>query len=198
MKSVPNLISYIHNFFWNFSQFLAIYFGRFLSRIILIQKTLTNGSHLSDAARYTGPAWQRAVAVWLPCAVPLQRVKSAVGTARRLPDSAVPTAPPALSAPPRAASPRPSRQRSSRPRRRPVRRQPSLFERPDRRCPAASAVASTPTVSEAEPPLVVFIRGASSSPPLPPPHRRTAAGHRSPTSSEKRRRRAGFLTLTVD
>jgi hypothetical protein len=26
MKSVPNLISYLQEFFWNFSQFLAIYF----------------------------------------------------------------------------------------------------------------------------------------------------------------------------
>jgi hypothetical protein len=32
MKSVPNLISYLHKFFWNFSQFLAIYFELFLSR----------------------------------------------------------------------------------------------------------------------------------------------------------------------
>jgi hypothetical protein len=31
MKSVPNLISYLHKFFWNFSQFLAIYFELFSS-----------------------------------------------------------------------------------------------------------------------------------------------------------------------
>jgi hypothetical protein len=31
VKSVPNLISYLHNFFWNFSQFLAIYFELFSS-----------------------------------------------------------------------------------------------------------------------------------------------------------------------
>jgi hypothetical protein len=31
MKSVPNLISYLHEFFWNFSQFLAIYFELFSS-----------------------------------------------------------------------------------------------------------------------------------------------------------------------
>jgi hypothetical protein len=31
MKSVPNFISYLHKFFWNFSQFLAIYFELFLS-----------------------------------------------------------------------------------------------------------------------------------------------------------------------
>jgi hypothetical protein len=31
MKSVPNLISYFHDFFWNFSHFLAIYFELFSS-----------------------------------------------------------------------------------------------------------------------------------------------------------------------
>jgi hypothetical protein len=104
----------------------------------------------------TRPAWQRAIAAWLPRVVPLQRVKRVVGTALRCPDSAVPTAPPPLSELPRATSPRPSRQRSSRPRRRPVRSRPSLSKRPDRRCLAASTIASTPTVSEAEPPLAVF------------------------------------------
>jgi hypothetical protein len=70
MKSVPNLISYLHKFFWNFSQFLAIYFERFSSVVILIRKTLTSGSHLSDAAVCAGPAWQDTIATWLPCAVP--------------------------------------------------------------------------------------------------------------------------------
>jgi hypothetical protein len=31
MKSVPNLISYLHKFSWNFSQSLAIYFELFSS-----------------------------------------------------------------------------------------------------------------------------------------------------------------------
>jgi hypothetical protein len=31
IKSIPNLISYLHEFFWNFSQFLAIYFELFSS-----------------------------------------------------------------------------------------------------------------------------------------------------------------------
>jgi hypothetical protein len=75
MKSVPNLISYLHEFFWNFSQFLAIYSERFSSGVILIRKTLTSGSHLSDAAVRAGPACQ--------CAV----------TARRRPDSAAPFRP---------------------------------------------------------------------------------------------------------
>jgi hypothetical protein len=34
MKSVTNLISYLHEFFWNCSQFLAIYFELFSSRAI--------------------------------------------------------------------------------------------------------------------------------------------------------------------
>jgi hypothetical protein len=47
-----------------------------------------SGSHLSDAAVRAGHAWQRAVAAWLPCAAPLQRLKYDVGTTRRRPDSA--------------------------------------------------------------------------------------------------------------
>jgi hypothetical protein len=47
MKSVPKLISYLHEFSWNFSQFLAIYFERFLSGVILIWKTLTCQTPLS-------------------------------------------------------------------------------------------------------------------------------------------------------
>jgi hypothetical protein len=93
MKSLPNLISYLHKFFWNFSQFLAIYFERFLSRVILIQKTLMSGSHLSDAIVRAGPAWQRAIATWLPRAAPRLRIKCAVGTARRRPDSTAPFRP---------------------------------------------------------------------------------------------------------
>jgi hypothetical protein len=34
MKCVPNLIFYLHEFFWNFSQFLAIYFELFSSAVI--------------------------------------------------------------------------------------------------------------------------------------------------------------------
>jgi hypothetical protein len=32
MKSVPNSISNLHDFFWNFSHFLAIYFDLFSFR----------------------------------------------------------------------------------------------------------------------------------------------------------------------
>jgi hypothetical protein len=38
--------------------------------VILIQKSLTSGPHLSDAARRTGPTRQRAVAAWLPRTAP--------------------------------------------------------------------------------------------------------------------------------
>jgi hypothetical protein len=93
MKSVPNLISYLHKFFWNFSQFLAIYFELFSSGVFLIRKTLMSGSHLSDAAVRAGPAWQRAVSAWLPHAAHLPRIKCAVGTVRRRPDSAAPFRP---------------------------------------------------------------------------------------------------------
>jgi hypothetical protein len=34
MKSVPNLIFYLHEFFWNFSQLLAIYFELYSSGVI--------------------------------------------------------------------------------------------------------------------------------------------------------------------
>jgi hypothetical protein len=50
MKSVPNLISYLHEFFWNFSHFLAIYFERFLSGVYFnFGKALTCGAHMSAA-----------------------------------------------------------------------------------------------------------------------------------------------------
>jgi hypothetical protein len=34
MKSVPNLISYLHKLFWNLSPFVAIYFELFSSGVI--------------------------------------------------------------------------------------------------------------------------------------------------------------------
>jgi hypothetical protein len=75
---------------------------------------------------------------------------------------------------------------------------PAVRARPSRRCcPAASAVASTTTVSVARAlPSPFFVRGASSSPPLPPRHCRTTAGHRSPSLSERHRCRAGFLLMS--
>jgi hypothetical protein len=58
---------------------------------------MMSGSHLTDAARRAGPAWQRAVAAWLPRAALLACLKDAVRTARRRPNSPPDQAP--LSAP---------------------------------------------------------------------------------------------------
>jgi hypothetical protein len=134
--------------------------------IFLIRKSLTSGHHLSDAARRAGPMRQRAVATSLPCAAPSPWLKAAVGTARRASRQSASRVPPSPRQRPHArptASPR-----SSRPRRRPVRSRPSLSERHDHRCLAASAVASTTTVSVARALLSQFlVRGASSSPSPP-------------------------------
>jgi hypothetical protein len=49
-KNIPNLIFYLHDFFWNFSQFLAIYFERFSSGVYFnFGKALTCGALLSAA-----------------------------------------------------------------------------------------------------------------------------------------------------
>jgi hypothetical protein len=86
-----------------------------------------------------GPTCQtpHAIAAWLPRAAPLQRVKSTVGTAHRRPNSAVPTAPPRC---PNRLTPPPLSEAT-----------PSSVSEAHR-CPAASAVVITPTVSEAESP----------------------------------------------
>jgi hypothetical protein len=91
MKSVSNLISYLHEFFWNFSQFLAIYFELFSS-----------GSKFnSEIADMRGPPISRRfprrarlsarcshVTATCPCrTAPLTRLKGTVRTARRHPDS---------------------------------------------------------------------------------------------------------------
>jgi hypothetical protein len=50
MKSVPNLVFYLHEFFRNFSQFLAIYFELFSSGVIFkFGKQLTRGVQQSAA-----------------------------------------------------------------------------------------------------------------------------------------------------
>jgi hypothetical protein len=117
MKSVPNLISYLHEFSWNFSQFLAICFELFSSRgNFYFEKLLTRGTHLSEAVSRARPACQRAVSTWLPCARTHRAIKAPADHAswpRRRPDSltaASPRAPPTavvrshapLSAPDRA------------------------------------------------------------------------------------------------
>jgi hypothetical protein len=134
MKTIPNSISYLHNFFWNFSQFLAIYFERFSSGVILIRKTLTSGSHMSDAAIRTRPTWQRAVKAWLPHAAPRPCIKCTIGTTRRRPDSAAPFRPrhrrcPNCLASPHLAPFRLRRRHCLKPRRRRV-RIPSLSGHP--------------------------------------------------------------------
>jgi hypothetical protein len=89
MKSVPNLISYLHGFFWNFSQFLAIYFELFLSGSKFNSKNANEWGPLVSRHFRTGSACQRAVTAWLPraCAAPLARLKGAIGTMRRCLDS---------------------------------------------------------------------------------------------------------------
>jgi hypothetical protein len=140
MKSVPNLISYLHEFFQNFSQSLAICFELFSFGVIFISEIT---DERAPPVRRRAP--HRAHTTERPRAH------------RHCPDSAL-----ALAACP-TASPR-----SSRPRRRPVRSRSSLSERHDRRCPATSAVTSTSTVSVAQPLLSpFFVRGASSSPSPP-------------------------------
>jgi hypothetical protein len=67
---------------------------------------LTSGPHLSDTVRRAGPAWQHAVAAWLPCAALLTRLKGVVETARRA--SRQPSRP---SLAPPARQPCPSRHR---------------------------------------------------------------------------------------
>jgi hypothetical protein len=64
MKSVPNLISYHHNFFRNFSQFLAIYFELFSSGGNFNMKIADMRG--PPATFHAGPACQCAIATWLP------------------------------------------------------------------------------------------------------------------------------------
>jgi hypothetical protein len=66
MKSVPNLISYLHEFFQNFSQSLAICFELFSFGEFVYSEIADSGPHLSGAARH-------AVAAWLPRAARLAR-----------------------------------------------------------------------------------------------------------------------------
>jgi hypothetical protein len=125
-----------------------------------------SGSHLSDTTRRVGPAWQRAVAAWLPCAALLKCIKCTVGTARRRPNNAVLTGhSDRLSEIADVASPRlaPSRLRRHhwpKPRHCRVRIQTSSGH------PTSSRASFTVSVARAlDSPF--FIRGASSSPSPP-------------------------------
>jgi hypothetical protein len=98
MKSVPNFISYLHEFFQNFSHFLAICFELFSFRMIFKSEITDSRPHLSDAARRAGPARQPAVAAWLPRAARLARtLRPMSGQRAARPDS--PALAPAPTAP---------------------------------------------------------------------------------------------------
>jgi hypothetical protein len=66
-----------------------------------------SGPHLSDAVCRTGPARQRAVAAWLPCATPMQRLKAGRPRSRRPPLDRLAHAAVAPTASPTAPSPGP-------------------------------------------------------------------------------------------
>jgi hypothetical protein len=120
-----------------------------------------SGPHMSDAARRVGTVRQRAVAAWPPRAASTPRFKAAVGIAHRASRQLASPAPPSLRQ-------RPHSRRSPNCLVSLISTALSLSERHDRRCPAASAVVSTTTVSVARALLsLFFIRGVSSSPSPP-------------------------------
>jgi hypothetical protein len=132
--------------------------------VFLIRKTLTSGSHLSDAAVR---------------AAPRPRIKCAVSTARRHPDSAAPFRPTARTASPRPVPTAPSPLSEAMP--------PSVSEA--HRCPAVSTVATfVHGERRPSPPLAVFrpwsveltspsLLPVAGPPPatVAPPHRKNAA-----------------------
>jgi hypothetical protein len=187
-SSVPNLISYLHDFLWNFSQFLAIYFKLFSSGGIFNSE---NVDEWVPPVRRRCP--RRACLVARRCRVAATCRAHALN-ALSGPRAGVLTAPhrsDQLSEPPRLALSRPRRRRCLKPRRRPCLKLINVRLSPPSR--------DLSTVSVARALLSPFSSVEHRAHlPLPPLRRRTAAGHRSPTSSEKRHHRAGFLTLTVD
>ena len=87
MKSVPNLISYLHEFFQNFSQSLAICFELFSFGEFVYSEIADSGPHLSAVARRAGLARQHATAAWPSRAAPTLWLKAATSTAPRPPDN---------------------------------------------------------------------------------------------------------------
>jgi hypothetical protein len=86
MKSVQNLISYLHEFFQNFSQSLAICFELLSFGEFVYSKIADSGPHLSCAACRAGPVRQRVVAASLPRAAHLARaLRRCRDTAPRVP-----------------------------------------------------------------------------------------------------------------
>jgi hypothetical protein len=173
MKSVPNLISYLHDFFSNFSQFLAIYFELFSYE----------SKFNSEIADMSGPHVSRrfprraclsdAVVVWLPCALAAPRHSR---TLRALsgPRASVPTAPP-LSEPRRRLTSRAL-----------VPTAPSSVSGANRRCPDASTVVSYSMVSGTRAPSYhFFFRGMLSL--APSPSTPTQDRRRPPEPSPRRR-----------
>jgi hypothetical protein len=201
MKSVPNLISYLHEFFWNFYQSLAIYFELFSSRVNF-------NSEITDERAPPVRRSACAVAVWLPRAAPLTRLKAAIGTARRAsrqPHAACLPIAPRL---PRARRRQPHPHASRR-----VRRQPRTCHRsltrvaaasphalsPDRLTPHTARLtdrAAIPTEPPSQPPRskatdTVRRRAARRSPVDVAPHHRPRSGEPPvPWPSLVRRRRA--------
>jgi hypothetical protein len=137
MKSVPNLISYLHEFLWNFSQFLSIYYELFSSGSKFNSKNTDEwgppvSRRFPRQARLS--AHHHHVSAMLPRhAAPLACLKCAVGTARRCPDSHL-TAPPLSEPRRRLARARPDRA---------VARSEAVVAGP---CPSAPPPPSTPSV----------------------------------------------------
>jgi hypothetical protein len=148
MKSVPNSISYLHKVFQNFSQSLAICFELF-SFVMIFNSEITDERAPPVRRRGLKPlSGQRAAH---PDSSPHPRRPSPDGLAHAAVAPTVPSRSP-LAQPPHLARPDSTVARSE----------------ADRRCPAASAVVSTTTVSVARALLSpFFVRGASSSPSPP-------------------------------
>jgi hypothetical protein len=118
-KSVPSLISNIHEFLQNFYQSLAICFELFSFGEFVYSKIADSGPHLSAAARRAGPARQLAAAA---------------------PDSRLLTR-----ARPTVASPAPPASRPPRARRRCARQPPRSRRHPDRRGPKPPTPGPSPS-----------------------------------------------------
>jgi hypothetical protein len=97
MKSVPNLISYLHDFFQNFSQSLAICFEQFSFGVIFNSKITDSGPHMegpalrarASRARLKALSGQRATR---PDSTPRARPTAPASPALSSPDSATPRA----------------------------------------------------------------------------------------------------------
>jgi hypothetical protein len=121
MKSVPNWISYLHEFFWNFSQHLAICFELFpFGSIFNSKKSLPRGPTRRPLSLPAGPSHQCAISTWPPRAVPLRHCPD---RACPRPDRAAPTASPTPRSPrhhpdssgPKTTTPQRQPRRSNRP-----------------------------------------------------------------------------------